>query len=225
MHINLDLVEAVHLLCAMLLEVPNIAQNAYDPKKKIINRTFRRQLDNLDRQAFSGPPEKNSEIIIVASKALSKGNWKRCRQLIFQLPIWSFFQNPKKVEQMVAQNIQVEALRTYLFTYANFYDSMSIDALVQMFELPKNTLHSVISKMMNSEEFHASWDQPSNAIVMHKVDPSRLQYMALQFSEKTAIMVENNERLLDTKTNGYGFKDPHKRFIPNYQKQPYIKKN
>lgn len=38
---------------------------------------------------------------------------------------------------------------------------------------------------------------------MHKVEPSKLQYLALQFAEKAAVFVENNERLLDSKTGGY----------------------
>lgn len=74
-----------------------------------------------------------------------------------------------------------------------------------MFELPKNTVHSIISKMMISEELHASWDQPTGSIVMHKVEPTRLQALALQFADKAALFVENNERMLDTKLGIYKF--------------------
>ncbi len=41
---------------------------------------------------------------------------------------------------------------------------------------------------------------------MHKVEPTRLQYLSLQFADKVAQFVENNERLLDTRTGGYGYK-------------------
>jgi len=37
---------------------------------------------------------------------------------------------------------------------------------------------------------------------MHRVEPTKLQYLALQFAEKAAIFVENNERLLESRTGG-----------------------
>ena len=52
MHINLELVEAVHLVCAMLLELPHLAHNAFDPRRRTsaVSRSFRRLLDHFERQ-------------------------------------------------------------------------------------------------------------------------------------------------------------------------------
>ena len=101
MHIPLELLEAVHLITALLLEVPNIAANAFDPKQKVISRFFRRQLDSYDRQVFSGPPENTREIITVAAKALGKGDWKRCEELLLGLPIWSLMNKSDQVKAIV----------------------------------------------------------------------------------------------------------------------------
>ncbi len=45
------------------------------------------------------------------------------------------------------------------------------------------TVHSVVSKMIFESELLASHDQPSQSIVVHRGEPSRLQALALQVSE------------------------------------------
>lgn len=47
-------------------------------------------------------------------------------------------------------------------------------------------IHSVVSKMMVEEGLAASWDQPTCSIVMRNAQPSRLQSLASDLSDKTA---------------------------------------
>jgi translation initiation factor 3 subunit C len=115
----------------------------------------------------------------------------------------------EEIKAMLVENIKLEALRTYLFAYSAQYDSLSLSQLCGMFEMTKNEVHSVASKMMINRELYASWDQPTETIVMQKVEPTSLQVMALQFAEKAASLVEANERLLDAQTGAYGYKDDH----------------
>merc|ERR1711935_384511 len=141
-----------------------------------------------------------------AAKALMRGDWAKCASIILERKVWSILPDSEKVKQILKQKIQEEGLRTYLFTYAQNYDSLSLDQLAEMFSLEPRMVHSIVSKMMINEELMACWDQPTNAIVMHQSEPSRLQTLALQFAEKAATFVENNEKLLDVRTGGYGFK-------------------
>ena len=68
MHINIDLLEASHLVAAMLLEVPAMAASASDPKRRVVSRTLRRQIEYADRQAFSGPPETTRDVVVAAAR-------------------------------------------------------------------------------------------------------------------------------------------------------------
>lgn len=98
---------------------------------------------------------------------------------------------------MLRDKIKEESLRTYLFAYSGFYESLSLPTLryclvfhfcvlispcSEMFELSEQRVHSIVSKMIISEELQASHDQPSRTIVIHKDEPTPLQSLALQVS-------------------------------------------
>lgn len=128
---------------------------------------------------------------------------------------------------MLVRLIKEESLRTYLFTYSNVYSSISMQTLPDMFELNKPVVHSIISKMIINEELmvrishlnfilhhfyfanyvciclHASLDDPTQTVVMHRSEPSRLQSLALQLSDKINNFVDSNERIFEMKQGNF----------------------
>ena len=83
-----------------------------------------------------------------------------------------------------------------MFTHSSVYDSISMDTLAEMFQLEKAAVHSIISKMVMNEELMASLDEPTQSVVMHRTEPSRLQSMSLQLADKLSNLVDNNEKIL-----------------------------
>ncbi|KAG0285145.1 Translation initiation factor 3 subunit c [Linnemannia gamsii] len=202
MHINLELLECVYLTCSMLLEIPNMAQAGSNPdgRKKVISKPFRRMLDYNSRQVFSGPPENTRDHIMGAAKSLSNGEWQKSIELINAIKIWELMPEAMKIKEMLGHKIQEEGLRTYLFANASHYSSVGLDQLAKMFDLPLASVISIVSKMVWNEELSASIDQVSNVVVLHHVEPSKVQSLALAFAEKAAGFVEGNEKLLELKT-------------------------
>ncbi|XP_029933703.1 eukaryotic translation initiation factor 3 subunit C [Myripristis murdjan] len=208
MHINLELLECVYLVSAMLLEIPYMAAHEFDARRRMISKQFHHQLRVGERQPLLGPPESMREHVVAASKAMKMGDWRTCHSFIINekmnSKVWDLFPETQRVREMLVRKIQEESLRTYLFTYSSVYDSISMETLSEMFELELPTVHSIISKMIINEELMASLDQPTQTVVMHRTEPTSLQNMALQLAEKLGGLVENNERVFDLKQGVYG---------------------
>ncbi|KAL8747452.1 MAG: hypothetical protein Q9190_000664 [Brigantiaea leucoxantha] len=205
MHINLELLECVYLTCSMLLEIPLLAQTGSSPdiKKRVISKTYRRLLEFHERQIFTGPPENTRDHVMQASKALAAGEWKKAANFINSIKIWDLMADSDKIKKKLSEQIQEEGLRTYLFTYAPFYDTLAVGTLASMFELPERKVAAVVSKMISHEELAAALDQVNSAIIFRKgVELSRLQSLALTLSDKASGLIEANERTLEQRTQG-----------------------
>ncbi|CAG8600353.1 1457_t:CDS:2, partial [Scutellospora calospora] len=181
MHINLELLECAYLTCSMLLEIPSMAAAGSNPeaRKKIISKPFRRMLDYNERQVFS-------DHIMGAAKALAAGEWQKCQELISAIKIWDLMPETPKIKEMLNRKIQEEGLRTYLFTYSAYYETLGLEQLATMFSLPINIVTAIISKMIWNEELVASLDQVDNVVVLQRVEPTKVQQLALMFAEKAA---------------------------------------
>ncbi|KAI9719813.1 MAG: Translation initiation factor 3 subunit c [Candelaria pacifica] len=205
MHINLELLECVYLTCSMLLEIPLLAQTGSSPdiKKRVISKTYRRMLEYHERQIFTGPPENTRDHVMQASRALAAGEWKKSSDFVHSIKIWDLMSEPEKIKEMLSEHIQEEGLRTYLFTYAPYYDTLSVSTLASMFEMSDRKVAAVISKMISHEELAAALDQVNSAIIFRKgVELSRLQSLALTLSDKASSLIESNERTLEQRTQG-----------------------
>ena len=205
MHINLELLECVYLTCSMLLEIPTLAQSGSSPdlKKRVISKSYRRMLEYHERQIFTGPPENTRDHVMQASKALAQGEWKKSAEFITSIKIWDLLPTAAETKQMLEGQIQEEGLRTYLFTYAPFYDTLGLDTLADMFELSRTKITALVSKMIHHDELAAALDQVNSAIIFRKgVELSRLQSLALTLSDKASGLIEANERVLEQRTQG-----------------------
>jgi translation initiation factor 3 subunit C len=190
----------------MLMEIPSIAQAGNTPtdsKKKVISKTFRRFLEYNERQVFVGPPENTRDHVMQASKALSQGDWKKARILIEKIKVWDLMgtQESERIRSMLGRKIQEEGLRTYLFTYSTFYDTLSISSLAEMFDLPPGEIRRLVTMMISNDEIQGQLDHADENVLFQRIDTSRLQSLALALSEKAAGLVEQNQKLMEQKLN------------------------
>lgn len=147
------------------------------------------------------------EHVVAASKAMRHGEWKACADFIvnkkMNTKVWDLFYEADRVRDMLTKFIKEESLRTYLFTYSNVYGSISVPYLSDMYDLPKLKVHSIISKMIINEELMASLDDPTETVVMHRSEPSRLQALSMQLADKITNLLDANERICENKQTNF----------------------
>eukprot|EP00463_Aulacantha_scolymantha_P003643 TRINITY_DN4516_c0_g1_i1.p1 TRINITY_DN4516_c0_g1~~TRINITY_DN4516_c0_g1_i1.p1 ORF type:complete len:155 (+),score=11.05 TRINITY_DN4516_c0_g1_i1:232-696(+) len=104
MHISLELLDAVHLISAMFMEVLNVAIHGLD-KKFIISKLFRRLMDNHKRYAFNIPSEDTRDSVLAAVKELQRGDWKKAYKYIERLKVWRIMPNKPRILTMIKKKI------------------------------------------------------------------------------------------------------------------------
>ena len=168
MHINLELIECIYLVSAMLIEVPYMSSRDYETKKRFISRQFHYQLKLSEKQPVVGPPENMREHVVAASRAMRNGDWRNCVNFLvnekMNAKVWDLMPQSSNVKTMLREKVKEESLRTYLFRYSSIYESLSIENLSQMFELPKTYVYSVISKMIINEELMVDFNRISTCL-------------------------------------------------------------
>jgi len=208
MHINLELLECMYLVSAMLIEIPYMSSRDYETKKRLISKQFHYQLKVSERQPAVGPPENMREHVVAASRAMKNGDWRACLNYLINekmnAKVWNLIPKSQNVKTMLTEKVKEETMRTYLFKYSSVYESLSIANLADMFELPKTQVYSAISKMIINEELMASLDEPTETIILHRTEPTKLQTLALQLSEKINTLMEHTERIMSLKGGEIG---------------------
>ncbi|KAL7667292.1 Eukaryotic translation initiation factor 3 subunit C [[Candida] zeylanoides] len=169
MHINLELFECVYMTSTFLLEIPAIAAASSSPdtskdnRRKTSIKSFKSKLEFYDKQYFTGPPESIKDHVVHAAKALQKGDWSKSYELLSSIKIWKLFPDNESLLAMMKSQLQVEGLRTYIFTYKSIYTKLSISKLATIFALPSERVYEVVNKMIVNNEIQASFDEEHEA--------------------------------------------------------------
>jgi len=205
----------------MIVELPYLVGKVND-RSVLLRFHFRKYLQGYSRQLFTGPPENTREHVLAAAKALMVGEWSRALTYILNLDVWNLIPNDggSKVKEMLRVKLKEEALRIYLFSsVASNYESLSLNHICTLFDTDSITARRIISKMIFRNEISGAWDQSPDGegvLVLYKVNATSMQILAQQMSEKVVDLMESNERILDSMTSTYGYKDDW-----NQQRKPY----
>ena len=85
MHINLQQIDTIYMITAMLLEIPNIAEKQFTISKKVISRNFLKMIEQYDQRSFHLAAETQRDTIVMAARQLNKSKWQEAVKAVFDL--------------------------------------------------------------------------------------------------------------------------------------------
>lgn len=198
--INLDILEVVYLVSAMITEVPYMAAHEKDYKKRPISRNFYYHMRQYERHALIGPPESLAEHMIVASKHMKEGDWKTAWGLInsekVQRRVWQYVFNWSDLEDFLKTRVKKASLKCFMFSTAPTYRSLSITYLMKTFQLSMHQVEATIASLILSDELQCRIDSSNNSIPLNLLQSSGMHQVAFQTADKGIKLLEINEDIV-----------------------------
>lgn len=202
-HINLDLIDVVFMTCSLLIEVPHMAAFFSGIKVKRIpysQKSIRRALEHYEKSSFQGPPETLRDHVLYAAKSMQRGDWSKCVGYLRVIPTWSLLPQSEKMLDKLAERVQIESLRTYIFTFKRFYSKLSVARLSQLFDLSEEKVVEAVGNIIAEYDIKGRLNESGTYVVFEKGDEiSKLEEVALKLAKETKYV---SERLNEKKFAG-----------------------
>ncbi|OUS41964.1 eukaryotic translation initiation factor 3 subunit 8 N-terminus-domain-containing protein, partial [Ostreococcus tauri] len=196
-HVNVDLLESVFLVSSILTDTHDLFIKNRQPRTS--NRSFVRFIEGFERQTFNGPPEGLRDTLMCATKHLIEGNWMAASDYITNMDCWSMLPTSEErrdyVLKLIVSELKREALRTYVFQRAAYYESLCLNTLSAMFGMSVDAIQTTIHKLL-AAGLAGSCDPPTTSFAVHLTEPTALHLAVTIFSEKLTVFLDANERSL-----------------------------
>lgn len=196
LQIDCELVDFIHMICAMLLEIPNISRNDFNIQSNIISKPFRKLIDSADQNLFNGPPEQSREYIVYASRALYHGDWRQAVDYIFgATKMWKLIPNLDEVKQTLITKIKEAAFKVLMFRSSKAYENFSIADLGRLFDLSESDIKLLASKMIVRDKLEIKINLKDNLVQIHETPKRKMQILAGILAEKHKLLTEKNVKI------------------------------
>ena len=193
-HINLDLIDTVFMTCSMLIDVPHMAAYYSGIKVQripISQKSIRRILESSEKSIFQGPPETLRDHILYAAKSMQKGDYIQSIEYLRKISVWSLLSKNDDIINQLSEKVQVETLKTYIFTYKRFYSKISISKLSKAFGLNEDKVLAIAESIINDYQVKAKLDDDKKLIIFERGEEiTKLEEVAIKLVKETKYQSE-----------------------------------
>jgi len=88
---------------------------------------------------------------------LTKGDWKKCFELISSLRCYNNYKDNKDIKNIILTKIKITALKCYLIFYSGDIKSISLKNLCRKFEIDDKNIRVIINTMIIDKNLIGKW--------------------------------------------------------------------
>ena len=88
---------------------------------------------------------------------MTKGDWKKCSELISSLRCYNNYKDNKDIKNIILTKIKITALKCYLIFYSGDIKSISLKNLCRKFEIDDKNIRVIINTMIIDKNLIGKW--------------------------------------------------------------------
>jgi translation initiation factor 3 subunit C len=174
LHLDVDLVETVFMICLLLLEVPYLLNTDIDSQKKQVNKFFLRLWQHYEKNTLYGQPENYRDFIYQAIYDMAKGEWKSCYEKVEQLDLWKKMPKGEAILADLKNKIKEQAFKCFIFSMSKYYHTLKFNELSKLFDLEVTVTKKLIFTLIYKGVLNAKLDAASDSIIFTSTDTNQL---------------------------------------------------
>ena len=165
LHVNLEMLDCVYMTTSMFLEIPNLSLNKTIIGKKVINRNFRKLIEQYDMKGIQFVPQNSRDFIVFAARNLHQSKWQEAYNCICQVKIFGKLPDFANIKVSLLNKVKECALKIFLIESQNQYESFSIKILKEQFKIEEAPIIKQTSKLISKGDILAKVDQEKGVII------------------------------------------------------------
>jgi len=96
-------------------------------------------------------------LILCSASSLTKGDWKKCSELILSMKCYNHYKNQKDIKSIILKKIKSTALKCYLIFYSGDIKNISLKNLSRRFDIEEKEVKIIINGLILEKYLDAKW--------------------------------------------------------------------
>lgn len=210
LHLSIEKIQSIYLICIMLVEIPKLLSHEISTSRSKniqVNKIFLKLWSVYEKNSVYGAPENYKDLIYLAIKELSTGDWEASLGYIKQLKFWKKLQNSEGVLDLITHKIKQQGFKCFVLSMKRSFHQLNFTRLSQLFVIEESEVKRIIFDMIHNKEIEARIDVASGSLYFGNHEVNDITKLSHEMNQRLQNNVTMNEKLFNLRYGGGDYQD------------------